>query len=117
MKMYRKEECDHDCFYYYAYVNSRDEYERLIILAARDIARFTKEIVALRYLLLDKYPELKEDMYKGLENHIDFNNLYLDIVNRHGHDPLNCKGYRNQLYRLKTTGKSYQSRFPFSIKE
>ena len=92
MKMYRKEECDHDCFYYYAYVNSRDEYERLIILAARDIARFTKEIVALRY-------------------------LYLDIVNRHGHDPLNCKGYRNQLYRLKTTGKSYQSRFPFSIKE
>ncbi len=111
------DECNRNCFYYDFYISALEEYEQLIIVAAKDIAHLTREVVGLRYLLLDKYPELRKDMYKGLENHIDYNDLYTQIVDKYGRDPLNNKRYYNDLYKLSNSGKSWMSIYPFSIKK
>ena len=116
MKYFPKEECNETCIYRDFCISGLKEYEELIIAAARDIADLTREVVGLRYLLKEDYPFLEKDMYKGLENRIDCTDLYLKITEKYGYDPLNNQRYRNDLYRLRTTGRSWKSRFPFSIK-
>ena len=111
MKGADMKECERNCFYYDFYINGLQEYEQLILTAAKDISVLTREIVGLRYLLL------KLDMYKGLENHIDYSDLYTRIVDKYGKDPLNNKRYCNDLRRLSTGGKSWMSIYPFSIKK
>lgn len=116
MKMIRKEECDLECIYHDFYMVRLRDYERLILLAAKDIAHLTREIVGLRYLLADKYPHLKLDIYKDLENHIDFTDLYEEIVTKYNYDPLSSERHYNDLNRLSKGDKSWRDIYPFSIK-
>ena len=103
-------ECNHICPF------ELEEYESLIIDAAKDIADLTREVVGLRFALKDKYPCLEEEMLSSLSNHLEASDLYIDIVNKTGYNPLSNKRYNNDLYRLRKTGISWHGTFPFSIK-
>lgn len=116
MRYFFEEQCNENCVYHDFCISGLKEYEELIIDAAKDIADLTREVVGLRYLLKERYPFLEKDMYKGLENRIDYRDLYLRIVDKYGKDPLNNQRYYNDLYRLRTSGRSWKSIFPFSIR-
>lgn len=93
-----------------------EEYESLIIEAAKDIADLTREVVGLRFALKDKYPQFESDMLSDLTTRLEVSDLYISIVNKVRYNPLSNRRYNNDLYRLRKTGISWKGKFPFSIK-
>lgn len=111
---YNCEDCVYECNRMCQF--DEEEYESLILDAAEDIADLTREIVGLRYALKDSYPGLKDDMLSDLTTRLEVSDLYISLVNSKGYNPLGSRRYINDLYRLRSTGKSWHGRFPFSIK-
>ena len=52
----------------------------LIYLLVEDIKHLTKEIVALRYALIDKYPDLKYDLVSDLTPYVKSSNDYYKLI-------------------------------------
>ena len=83
----------------------------LIYLLIEDIKHLTKEIVALRYELIDRYPDLKYELLSDLTPFIKSTNescKYVDSLKRDFFE--DDKEY---LKELQKTGKS--KKYPFSI--
>lgn len=86
----------------------------LIYLLIEDIKHLTKEIVALRYELIDKYPNLKYELLSDLTPFIKSTNEYCKYVDSLKRDFFeDDKEYLKELKELQKTGKS--KKYPFSI--
>lgn len=90
-----------------------DEYIKLIIEAAEDIAHLKKEIIALRYALIDDYPGLQGELLSDLTTYLEIDDLYLSITDKVKYNPLDCKEYNKEIKRLIKVG--YTDKYPFSI--
>ena len=90
-----------------------DEYINLIIKAAYDIAHYQKEIIALRYVLSDIYPYLKDELVSDLTSYLELDKLYLKITEITGYNPLENDEYEKDIKEL--INKGYTDKYPFSI--
>lgn len=90
-----------------------DEYIRLIIEAAQDLAHLKKEIVALRNALIDYYPGLRDELLSDLTTYLEIDDLYLSIANKVKYNPLDCKEYHQEIEKIIKVG--YIDKYPFSI--
>lgn len=83
----------------------------LIYLLIEDIKHLTKEIVALRYELIDRYPDLKYELLSDLTPFIKSTNescKYVDSLKRHFFE--DDKEYLKELQKTEKSKK-----YPFSI--
>jgi len=94
-------------------MNNDDKYISLIIKAAEDIAHYKKEIIALRYALVDAYPDLKYELLSDLTSYLELDDLYIKIVNDIKYDHLDNEEYINEIKKLTVIG--YNDKYPFSI--
>lgn len=90
-----------------------DEYIKLIIEAAEDISHLKKEIIALRYALIDYYPGLQGELLSDLTTYLEIDDLYLSIIDKVKYNPLDCKEYNKEIKQLIKVG--YTDKYPFSI--
>lgn len=90
-----------------------DEYVKLIIEAAEDLAHLKKEIVALRNALIDYYPGLQDELLSDLTTNLEIDDLYVSITNRVNYNPLDSKEYHSEIKQIIKVG--YTDKYPFSI--
>lgn len=94
-------------------MNNEDKYISLIIKAGEDVAHLKKEIMALRYALIDAYPNLKDELLSDLTTNLEIDDLYVSITNMVNYNPLDCDEYRNDIKQI--TKQGHTNNYPFSI--
>ena len=86
----------------------------LIYLLIEDIKHLTKEVVALRYELIDKYPNLKYELLSDLTTSAISSKEYHQLTETLHYDFFeDDKEYLEELQILRKNGKS--KNYPFSI--
>ena len=94
-------------------MNNEDKYISLIIKAGEDVAHLKKEIIALRYALIDAYPNLKDELLSDLTTRLEIDDLYVSITKEVKYNPLDCDEYRNDIKQI--TKQGHTNNYPFSI--
>ena len=86
----------------------------LIYLLIEDIKHLTKEIVALRYELIDKYPDLQYELLSDLTPLVRSSKEYHHLTESLQYDFFeDDKAYQKELKQISKTGKSINH--PFTI--
>lgn len=86
----------------------------LLYLLIEDLKHLTKEIVALRFELIDKYPHLRYELLSDLTPFVRSSEEYHQLIETLHYDFFeDDKDYLEELQILRKTGKS--KNHPFSI--